>query len=54
MVLCICTNFHEYILNGFRDVNHKSTSLMVVNLFNYIFKQKKKTSKDKIVLKFRM
>ena len=30
MVLCIYTNFHEYILNGFQDVEHKSTSLMVL------------------------
>ena len=31
MNLCICTKFQEYILNGFRDVKHKSTSLMVLN-----------------------
>ena len=40
MVLFLCTSsdgfvylykLHEYILNGFRDVEHKSTSLMVLN-----------------------
>ena len=31
MKLCVCTKFHEYILNGFQDVKHKSTSLMVLN-----------------------
>ena len=27
---CICTKFHKYILNGFPDMKHKSTSLMVL------------------------
>ena len=30
MKLCFCKKFHEYILNGFRDVKQKSTSLMVL------------------------
>ena len=30
MKLCICIKFHEYIINGFGDVKHKSTSLMVL------------------------
>ena len=44
--------FHEYILNGFRDVKHKSTALMVLktNTVDTIFKLK--TSKDIILLKF--
>ena len=33
--LCICTKFHEYILNGFRDVKHKSTSLMVLKIIQW-------------------
>ena len=28
--LCICTKVCEYILNSFRDVRHKSTSLMIL------------------------
>ena len=52
MKLCICTLFHEYILNGFRDVKHKSTSLMVLknDTVDNIFKLK--TSKGIILLKF--
>ena len=53
MKLCICTKFHEYILNGFGDVKHKSTSLMVLknDTVDTIFKPK--TSKGIILLKFR-
>ena len=55
MVLYICTKFPEYILNGFRDVKHKSTSLMVLKYdrvdISCIFKLK--TSKGIILLKFR-
>ena len=35
MKLCICTKFHEYILNGFREVKHKSTSLMVLKMIQW-------------------
>ena len=53
MVLCICTKFHEYILNGFRDVKNRAASLMVLknNRVDTIFKLK--TSKCIILLKFR-
>ena len=53
MKLCICTKFHEYILNDFRDMKHKSTSLMVLknDTVDTIFKLK--TSKGIILLKFR-
>ena len=53
MKLCICTKFHEYILNGFRDVKHISTSLMVLknDMVDTIFKLK--ASKGIILLKFR-
>ena len=48
-----CTKFHEYILKGFRDVKHKSASLMVLknDTVDTIFKLK--TSKGIILLKFR-
>ena len=53
MKLCICTKFHEYILNGFRDVKRKSTSSMVLknDTVDTIFKLK--TSQGIILLKFR-
>ena len=52
MKLCICTKFNEYILNGFQDVKHKSTSLLVLknDTVDTIFKLK--TSKGIILLKF--
>ena len=51
MALCICTKFHEYILNSFRGVKHKSTSLMVIknDTVDTIFELK--TSKGIILLK---
>ena len=53
MKLCICTKIHEYILNGFLDVKHKSTSLMVLknDTVDTIFKLK--TLKGIILLKFK-
>ena len=53
MKLCIYTKFHEYILNGFRDVEHKSTSLMDLknDTVDTIFKLK--TSKGIVLLKFK-
>ena len=53
MKLCICMKFHEYILNGFRDVKHKSAALKVLktDTVDTIFKLK--TSNDIILLKFR-
>ena len=53
MKLCICTKFHEYILDGFRDMKHKYTSLMVLknDTVDTIFKLK--TSIGIILLKFR-
>ena len=53
MKLCICTKFHEYILNGFGDVKHKSTSLMVLKTIQWTLFFKPKTSKGIILLKFR-
>ena len=52
MVLCFCTKFHDYVLKGFRAVNHKSTSLMGLknDRVDTIFKLK--TSKGIILLKF--
>ena len=51
MKLSIDTKFHEYSLNGFRDVKHKSTSLMVLknDRVDTIFKLK--TSRGVILLK---
>ena len=53
MNLCICTPFHEYILNGFRDVKHKSEfSIFFLNdTDDTVFKLK--TSKGIILFKFR-
>ena len=53
MKLCICAKFHEYILNGFKDVKHKSTCLMVLknDAVETIFKLK--ILKGIILLKFR-
>ena len=53
MKLCICTKFHEYILNGFRDVKHKSTFLMGFKNDTVATIFKLKTSKGIILLKFR-
>ena len=53
MKLCISIKFHEYIFNSFRDVKHKSTTLMVLknDTVDTIFKLK--TSKGIILLEFR-
>ena len=53
MMLCICTKFHEYILNGFQDVKHKSTSLMVSKPDTVDTNFELKFSKGTILLKFR-
>ena len=53
MKLCICTKFHEYLLNGFRDVKHGSIFLIVLknDRVDTIFRLK--TSKGIMLLKFR-
>ena len=62
IVLFLCTSsdeamylykFHEYILNGFRDVKHKSKTLMVLKNDTMDTILKLNTSKGIILLKFR-